>query len=69
VPEPMREAPEYEQTYYIPKVGDSDCGSIESTWDNHPIDESRLAHGLCHLTAEAAELHAKALLSFTRRDE
>jgi len=24
--------------------------------------------GPCHLTAEAAELHAKALLSFTRRD-
>jgi len=65
VPEPMREAPEQGTIYYLTRLD----AAITSSWDGHHIDLIRLNRGCCHLTREAAELHAKALLSFTRRDE
>lgn len=68
VPEPMREAPQLSTPYYFANCCDEDLVTARF-WAGGPIDMRQLERGLCHLTAEAAELHAKALLSFTRRDE
>jgi len=65
VPEPMREAPERNQLYYAADM----CGVDSWQWAGDVTDLQLLEFGLCHSTKEAAELHAKALLSFTRRDE
>lgn len=66
VPEPMREVPEDGTKYYMPMCDNEvDC----SVWGNSMSDTRWLNWGVCHLTREAAELHAKALLSFTKREE
>lgn len=64
VPEPMRVAPELHSVYYLPDW--SSAALFTSTrWSADPYDCHRMAQGLCHSTREAAEAHAKALLSFT----
>lgn len=65
VPEPAREPLLFGQTYFT-LFGISDC--VKREWEGATIDVSRLKLGLIHLTAEAAEIHAKALLSFTQTD-
>lgn len=68
VPEPVREPLEEGTTYFVPNLhGVLPDPHYESIWDNCGIDVRRLVHGLIHLTREAAELHAKALLSFTEK--
>jgi hypothetical protein len=66
VPEPVREPLEDGQEYYIPSITFG-SGAGHHSWrgDNH--DDGWLAKGLIHLTKEAAETHAKALLSFTKK--
>ena len=66
VPEPLRVAPEIGTPYFLVDI------NIESRidkifWGNDKSDERWLSRGLIHLTKEAAELHAKALLSFTQK--
>ena len=64
VPEPEREAPMYGQKYYVPSITSEDRVSTRD-WIKHSTDFSLLSSGLIHLTIEAAETHAKALLSLT----
>lgn len=63
VPEPLREMKQG-QVYWVASPVDDICyDGIKNYGD--AVDEAWLARGLCHSTREAAELHAKALLSFT----
>ena len=62
VPEPMRVKPEKGSKYYLTEV---DMGARDIEWDDDETDNRWLKSGICHATAEAAELHRKALLSFT----
>ena len=66
VPEPMREAPEDFSVYYVPIVS-GDMGTCRIRWANDQEDLRNLSNGLCHSTREAAELHAKALISLTAK--
>lgn len=62
VPEPMREAPKQGTQYFIPYL----LGQPEThCWYGSSIDKSLLKAGLVHATYEAAEIHGKALRSFT----
>lgn len=66
VPEPLRE-PQPEGTWVWHPCLYGKCRADQTMWhdnDNTGLLES-LRRGLCHLTQEAAELHARALLSFT----
>lgn len=69
VPEPMREAPDRGTKYFAPALSwvSGLRGETEErcTWTGDPGDRRMLEFGFCHATREAAELHAKALLSFT----
>ena len=69
VPEPLREKPEVGAKYWIPDIWDTegDPTSAAIHWKNDGSDNGWFSIGICHLTKEAAELHAKALLSFTRQ--
>lgn len=64
VPAPMRVAPEIDSIYWAVNIGG--LVSLESTWNGFGVDRTRLRGGICHTTMEAAELHADALISFTR---
>jgi len=65
VPEPVREPLKYGTSYYqVSFARRPELSGCE--WTNHAIDHHRLGLGLIHLTLEAAEAHAKALLSFTQ---
>jgi hypothetical protein len=64
VPEPVRVALNVGETYYI--VQDSaETISMEFTWASDSVDNRLLSRGLIHLTREAAELHAKALITIS----
>jgi len=62
VPEPLREAPASGSSYFYAKLI---AGSDVSWWSGDNIDYMRLEAGIVHATPEAAELHSKALRSFT----
>jgi len=62
VPEPFRGEMQYGQMYWTPHFG-SFWGAIK--WINDDFDNAVLANGGLHLSEEAAEAHARALLSFT----
>ena len=64
VPEPVRQQLKDGQVYYTITMTNSDPIS-DAYWDGCPFDLRALKRGVIHLTREAAELHAKALLSFT----
>ena len=67
VPEPMRVAPADRAKYWMPLLDRLGMQNTqESKWDGDVVDEFRLADGIIHLAKEAAELHATALLSFTK---
>lgn len=64
VPEPVRWPLERGIKYYF--VTASGLRAVVNvTWNNDESDRRILARGLIRLTSGAAELHAKALLSFT----
>lgn len=62
VPEPMREAPAGGSSYFYAELT---SGSQVSRWSGDCIDYMRLEAGMAHATPEAAELHSRALRSFT----
>ena len=65
VPEPLRVKPDIKEKYYFVtfKVDDN----IHSYfWYNNNVDNQLLSNGVVHLNREAAELHAKALISLTK---
>lgn len=66
VPEPMRVAPREYTEFFLPDVL-SPRKHISRLWTGHPDQCEHLAAGLCHFTAEAAEMHAKALISLLKR--
>ena len=67
-PEPMRVAPEIGTTYWTADIRarrDERVMADEWTWSNDKQDMLWLEAGICHLTSDAAEAHASALLSLT----
>lgn len=66
VPEPVREPMEDRQEYWFVTITNNDF-CFRSAWKYRPEDHYRLKIGLIHLTREAAETHARALLSFTAK--
>lgn len=66
VPEPLREAPVVGDLVYWPELGSgNDEPTARGNYFNNSAYERLLTAGLLHLTREAAETHARALLSFT----
>lgn len=64
VPEPLKEAPIMGSPVFLVSISHiNKCSPL--TWDNAGRYPVYLKMGLLHLTREAAELHAKALQSFT----
>lgn len=61
VPEPVRETPENGQRYFVIDHTTPDAID-EYQWRDDDVDNRWLSRGLIHLTKEAAELHAKALI-------
>lgn len=62
VPEPMREEPKQGTQYFTPYL----WGHPETyCWNGRYVDKAYLELGLAHATYEAAEIHGKALRSFT----
>jgi hypothetical protein len=61
-PEPMREGLKKGATYYTPSISKGIADCLQQTWWDTAADHSRLALGICHLTAENATAHAAALL-------
>lgn len=68
VPEPLRVAPEEGSDYFTVNMEDGDADSWRLEWRSGGLDSRRLNAGLCHATREAAEIHARALLSFTTQE-
>ena len=65
VPEPVRKPLNDVDRYFVTDLRRCHW----STWDNDATDLGRLRAGMIHLTEEAAEIHRKALLSFTAKEE
>lgn len=63
VPEPVREPLEVGATYYVAVLTSNAASHMR--WGGSTSEMDWLRRGLIHLTREAAELHTKALLSFT----
>lgn len=63
VPEPLRKAPLNGTNFYLALP--TAHNMILYTWEGISFDKFHLKNGFVHLTKEAAELHARALLSFT----
>jgi hypothetical protein len=59
VPEPVRVALMNGDIYYYPS---NTNGVMSATWWGDTSDRNRLQHNMIHLTKEAAELHAEALI-------
>lgn len=68
VPEPIRTKPKRKTTYYVPDVLGYDF-YLSDWWSDTGQDLEFLNLGLIHLTKEAAIQHAKALLSFTAKED
>lgn len=64
VPEPMREALAQGATYFVARTDKLGALVAATEWGGDDYDKTWLARGLCHSTREAAEWHARALLSF-----
>ena len=67
VPEPVREPLKLCEEYHYVNFGAlfTGGGVAADKWADTAVDLARLRAGIIHLPSEAAELHAKALLSFT----
>lgn len=65
VPKPVTDEPEKGQSFWVVELTDSDLVS-GTAWDDHTFDRRMLKQGLIHLTKEAAQTHAQALLSITK---
>lgn len=65
VPEPCKTPLPLNTIYFIPMLDLCETKHARIFWSDRERDNYNLTTGLVHLTPEAAELHAKALLSFT----
>ena len=68
VPEPVREALEVGQAYWLAITYGPDL-SVGLIWRDHPIHFTRLNRGLIHLNEAAAVAHAKAMLAPSMRGD
>ena len=66
VPEPERKPLERYTSYFLVDITARPTANIHYKWCDGEIDTRCLEAGLIHLTREAADLHIKALLSFTK---
>lgn len=67
-PEPERKALERGEEYWAPDMHYGGRG-VQFRWYGTPFNNRHLSNGLVHKTREAAGIHAKALLSFTSKEE
>lgn len=67
VPEPLRTEPYYGKTVYFPSLSKQDMVGSDEFFEDR-FYRHLLKSGLLHSTREAAEIHAKALLSFTSKE-
>lgn len=65
VPKPLTVAPKHSTYYYTVSFGVG-VSYQKFLWTDAKFDKTLLADGLVHDNAEAAELHTKAILSFTK---
>ena len=67
VPEPCRNPLNIGEKYYIPNLRLGINGRYISGygWDNSSVDIRHMNNGLIHLSEKSAEIHAKALLTFS----
>lgn len=68
VPEPVRCPLNIGTEYWTPHIS-TGAHTNSATWTEHEFDYARLRNGVIHQTCGAAELHARALLSFTMQEE
>lgn len=68
VPEPARKEPQNGSFYYYPVPNESRLYKGTPWIDDNEDDLFRFSYGLVHFTMEAAITHAKALLSFTKKE-
>lgn len=64
---PMRTAPKLNTRYWCAELGESGL-SLVYIWRGSNEDVERLQSGRCHALQADADLHGKALLSFTSPD-
>lgn len=70
VPEPIRTPPERGTIFFYPNLSEMDNYSVgRLMWNENRFDYCCLHTGIIHLRKEAAILHARALLSFTKLSE
>ena len=67
VPLPETEEPAVGTAFWVPHIINLNTYPYEVRWNGDRWDKSMMTRGLVHLSKEAAEIHAKALLSFTER--
>lgn len=68
VPEPLREAPAYGTRYWVPDLFRKTTDAANPMmWDSGKSDRLWLARGLVHLTEEAAQAHAEALIALSAK--
>jgi hypothetical protein len=63
-PEPVRESLGVGDVYFMANIVATQLYQAAS-WDDNNFDNQLLKRGLVHLTAEAATLHAEALISLS----
>lgn len=66
VPEPLRVAPEIGTPYYRVNISNPDS-PVYCEWSNGDAALQWLKNGIIHIPSEAAELHAKSLISLTEQ--
>lgn len=65
IPEPVQELPEEGELLWVTDITTSRVMCL--VWTSHELDIRMFKRGILHLTKEAAEAHAAALLSFTQK--
>lgn len=69
VPEPMRVEPKIGQEFWMPDLTSPFFSVICRGWAGYTDEKMWLQRGIIHLSKEACEAHARALLSFTEVKE
>nr|DAS50505.1 MAG TPA: hypothetical protein [Caudoviricetes sp.] len=67
-PKPITTLPEQGFSYWAVEFSSTGFTAKRYAWDNCPFDLNYLETGLCHLTREAAEAHAKVLRAICKGD-
>lgn len=67
VPEPVREELEISAPYWHVNFSYSGYVSRREQWTQHAVDYARLSNGVIHLTQEAAQIHADALIKLNNQ--